>query len=237
MSQSTLTANAEAVNRLAEAGAAAFPAIASRAAKAAALVLSGAVELVDRPAGYDGNRLIATVAGGRPYSVQQLRNGRLYCNCADHAYRAPERNGEKLCKHLIAVRILRELAAETADRLPDGARYAEAGESCPKCGRSYELPEVVGEGGACWNSAACDSLAREQQEMADFFNRQALRRQVEVESDPNHWQYRERARLLSLMSDPRQVRPQPDPLAAAEAHGLDEATLRRVSSTVGTNGR
>lgn len=39
-------------------------------------------------------------------------------------------------------------------------RWAGQGESCPRCGRSFQLPEPVRLDGSCLNTAACDAKLR-----------------------------------------------------------------------------
>ena len=82
---------------------AAHPELADRALRAVALVADGAVH----PNGGAGRYFVQSQAGkGDSYLVDLVAST---CTCMDWGQRAPEVNGRKLCKHVLAALFARKL--------------------------------------------------------------------------------------------------------------------------------
>jgi hypothetical protein len=95
------------------------PELASRAERAAHILLAGKV------ASLGGDRYQVTNSeGDGTYTVDQLAET---CECKDREHRAPEWKGSKWCKHLLAVLLLRHLgASRPSARLERIARFRPA---------------------------------------------------------------------------------------------------------------
>ena len=81
---------------------AAYPELADRALRAVALVADGAV----RPNGSEGSFYVTSQQGKDSYLVDLVAST---CTCMDWGQRAPEVNGRKLCKHVLAALFARKL--------------------------------------------------------------------------------------------------------------------------------
>ena len=81
---------------------AAYPELADRALRAVALVADGAV----RPNGSEGSFYVTSQQGKDSYLVDLAAST---CTCMDWEQRAPEVNGRKLCKHVLAALFARKL--------------------------------------------------------------------------------------------------------------------------------
>ena len=84
---------------------AAHPELADRALRAVALVADGAV----RPNGGEGSFYVTSQQGRDSYLVDLAAST---CTCIDWEQRAPEVNGRKLCKHVLAALFTRKLQAQ-----------------------------------------------------------------------------------------------------------------------------
>ncbi len=89
---------------LAQSLSAAYPELRERALRAVALVADGAVHLDGGPGLYH----VASQAKGDVYDVDLNAST---CTCPDWEQRAPEVNGRRLCKHVLAALFVRKLGA------------------------------------------------------------------------------------------------------------------------------
>lgn len=93
----------------------AHPELEGRAIKAVILVAQRAVKATEHPARFEVRG--QEKQGSKPREVYQVDVEASNCTCLDWERNAPEVNGRKLCKHVLAALFVRRLGA-SACRLP-----------------------------------------------------------------------------------------------------------------------